>query len=265
MSNPNDIYPTAYPSPPVMSQTYPQQQPQLSSPPPVSTAAISGLGSRYVRSLILVAASVIFVLVLYNLLPGLVAQSVRAAYPRVQAVISGVQTGGQIKAGQSVTLSATGSVGKDLTYLWTFDDGSTSNQPTLTKTFDSPAHGTSVTLAVSDPLYGPSGGADHISQTSITLTVLPPPPTASFTATPDSFGYVSFDASGSMGSNLQYQWDFGDPSSGTANIEASSYDSQPYHYYANTTAATYTVTLTVTDDYGQTATTTQQVTVTPGS
>lgn len=79
-------------------------------------------------------------------------------------------------------------------------------------------------------------------------------PTASFSSTCDSLFACSFDASASSdadGGIVDYAWDFGDASTGTG--------VNPQHTYA--AAGDYTVTLTVTDNRGGTATSTSTVSV----
>ena len=55
---------------------------------------------------------------------------------------------------------------------------------------------------------------------------------------------------------VSWQWNFGDPSTGAANRST---EQNPVHRFSH--AKTYTVTLTVTDSNGQSATTVKYVTV----
>ncbi|AGN00771.1 glycoside hydrolase family protein [Salinarchaeum sp. Harcht-Bsk1] len=82
-------------------------------------------------------------------------------------------------------------------------------------------------------------------------------PTASFTVSPSNPApgeSVTFDASGSSdpdGTISSYSWEFGDGTSGSGESTTHTYDA----------AQVVTVTLTVTDDGGETASTTQDVTI----
>jgi len=86
------------------------------------------------------------------------------------------------------------------------------------------------------------------------------PPVASFVMSPTAGEApltVDFDASGSTdadGNIVSYEWGFGDGNNGTGvTIE---------HVF--NAADTYTITLTVTDDQGKTASATQEITVAAG-
>jgi PKD repeat protein len=141
-------------------------------------------------------------------------------------------------------------------YSWNFGDGTQNNPdtedtgttPAATHTYTTPGVYT-LTLTVTDDL----GVTNSISHQ---LTV-DSPPSASFTATPNPVAPgsgITFNASGSsdsFGTITGYSWTFGD--GGTSTSE------DPTHTYA--TRGTYDVTLTVTNDAGQTGTITEPVTV----
>ena len=138
-----------------------------------------------------------------------------------------------------------------LTYNWTFGDGSTGTGVTPTHTYTTGGVFT-VTLTVSD--------GQTSDQATATITVSSPNqgPTASFTATPTTgivALFVSFDASGSSDPEndvLSYSWDFGDGNSGSGVT--------PTHTY--TTEGVFTVTLTVSDGVSS-STATATITVQP--
>ncbi len=133
-------------------------------------------------------------------------------------------------------------------YAWDFGDGDAGTGANPTHTYA--AGGTyDVTLTVTD-----DGGATGTDTQQVTVTATNQAPTASFTAGCTDLN-CSFDGAGSTdpdGTIASYAWDFGDGNNGIG--------INPMHTYA--AAATYSVTLTVTDDGGATGTDTQQVTAT---
>ena len=136
-------------------------------------------------------------------------------------------------------------------YSWNFGDGTTLSGATDTNpshTYTSPGVYT-VTLAVTDDL-----GVSSSASTTITIDAVP---TVTFTssANPVTAGStVAFNAGGSSdsyGTITSYSWSFGDGTTATGQA--------PSHAYA--TPGTYTVSLTVTNDAGQSATQTGTITV----
>jgi PKD repeat protein len=155
-------------------------------------------------------------------------------------------------SGLAVSTDAGASTDPDGTvtaYAWTFGDGGTATGKTAAHTYA--AAGTyTVTLTVTD-----DKGATGTSTGSVTVAPIPnAAPTASFTTTADRLsistdGRASTDSDGTV---TEYAWDFGDGGTATGSTAA--------HDYA--VGGTYTVSLTVTDDKGATATRTSTVTVT---
>jgi PKD repeat protein len=154
----------------------------------------------------------------------------------------------------NLTLAVDGSASSDAdgtiaSYAWTFGDGTTGTGVTASKTYA--AAGTyTVTLTVTD-----NGGRTATSSRQVTVSAAPnAAPVASFTASPTDLtvavdGSASSDADGTIASHA---WTFGDGTTGTGATTSKTYAA----------AGTYTVTLTVTDDRGTTATTSRTVTVT---
>jgi PKD repeat protein len=144
----------------------------------------------------------------------------------------------------TVSFNASGSSDPEgiiVSYNWDFDDGATGTGEITSHSFTS-AGTYSVTLTVTD-----DDGATDSASTQIEVTTSPIPnqaPTARFTASPPSGDaplVVSFNASGSSdpeGIIVSYNWDFDDGATGTGEITSHSF----------TSAGTYSVTLTVTDD-----------------
>ena len=138
-------------------------------------------------------------------------------------------------------------------YQWAFGDGSTGTGSVVYHQFA--AGGTfSVTLTVTD-----NGGAANSVTHPVQVNALLQAPVAAFTVTPPSpvvGSPVLFDASSSHdpdGTIVSYQWDF----NGDGTIDASGVTGQVIY----STPGTTTVRLTVTDNSGLSASTTQTITV----
>jgi len=157
-----------------------------------------------------------------------------------------------VPTGTIITFNASTSYDPDgsiVSYFWNFGDGTNTTGMTVNHAYANNGNYT-VTLTVKD-----NDGAS--ASASSTKTVLNRPPVALFTesATKVYTGTVIyFDASGSYdpdGTILKYFWDFGDGTNGTGVVAT--------HAYADDDI--YVVTLTVTDDDGEIASTTATKTV----
>jgi PKD repeat protein len=129
-------------------------------------------------------------------------------------------------------------------WSWDFGDGAMSTAQNPQHTYASTGIYT-VTLTVTD-----NNGATGTAKKQVAVNT---PPTANFTYTTNgltaSFVDTSMDAA--PGSVVGWSWNFGDGATSTAR--------NPQHAYTSTRS--YTVTLTVTDNSGATATTSKQVIV----
>ena len=165
--------------------------------------------------------------------------------------------------GQVVFFNASGSsaaTGRTLTtYAWDFGDGTSFSGTTASTNHTFTTAGTfTVALVVTDDTGQTARFANGVTVAAAGAVA----PTARFTSSPLAPGVnqdVFFNASSSTpgaGHTLSaYAWDFGDGSTGTGVTV-----SHPY-----TRAGTFTVTLVVTDEAGQTGTVSAGVTVTAAS
>jgi len=160
--------------------------------------------------------------------------------------------------GQSVLFNATQSkaaAGHSIvSYAWNFGDGGTGSGATATHPFGTAGTYT-IVLVVTDDLNQTATAAKTVTVKAAGGS----PPTASFVFSPASPGTgqsVSFNASQSAATAghtiVSYAWNFGDGGTATGLT--------PSHPFA--TAGTFNVVLIVTDDLGQTGSTTKPVAVT---
>lgn len=138
--------------------------------------------------------------------------------------------------------------GDTLTYTWDFGDGNTSTLENPEHTYAEDNKTYTVTLTVTD-----DDGATDTKTDTVTIGTPPEPvvlPTAAFTYEPMTNitvnMSVNFTDASTLGdaTNLTWLWDFGDDTNST--------QQNPSHMY--TAAATYNVTLTVTDETDATLT-----------
>lgn len=190
------------------------------------------------RSGIVLFVVVIITVLVAGLLPGSVVTARNLAYPPPRISVSASTT--QAHVGDTVQFTVHVNAGNDLTYTWDFGDNSVAaaGGATMSHTYNNTCQSCTVTVTATDPIQ-------HQASASTTVSVLPPAPTASFTYQEYDTYYscVEFDASASTGENISYSWDYGD---GTTD----SGQTTNHCYYQS---GTYTVTLTVTDDFQQSA------------
>jgi PKD repeat protein len=150
---------------------------------------------------------------------------------------------------QPVIFTAVTAAAVGFTFTWDFGDGSPPGSgASVTHTF-ARAGTYNVGLRVTN-----GGGQTATSARTVTASATSPQVIASFTFSPTQPGLnqdVFFNAIASMPSSGTFAWSFGDGSRGSG--------VNPTHQYA--ASGTYTVTLTVTNDIGQSNTTTRNVTV----
>ncbi|NIN33952.1 MAG: PKD domain-containing protein, partial [Gammaproteobacteria bacterium] len=167
-------------------------------------------------------------------------------------VASFTESAATVYTGNSINFNASDSYDPDgniINYLWDFGDGSNTTGEVASHSYTDDGNYT-VTLTVTDD----DGAAD--SATSL-KTVLNRSPVATFTESSETVytsETITFNASNSYdpdGTVVGYFWNFGDGTNATGETASHSY----------TDDGNYTITLTVTDDDGATATSTAAKTV----
>src|SRR5436189_2103659 len=155
--------------------------------------------------------------------------------------------------GTPITFDGTGSYDPDgtvVTWSWTFGDTTSGSGSTVAHTY-AIAGDYTVTLTVTD-----NGGYSSSSSSQIAITDRPPAVTSSPSPTTPSTGQtvtVTISASDPDGTITTTSINWGDGKIDTLNYAATS-DSHAYNSTGSTASKTYTITVIVTDNRGQTST-----------
>lgn len=228
--------------------------PPLPPQPPLPTGAPPRRGLRLAIVVIVLLAIIVAVV---STAPSTLSHALNAGYPKpmLGAITISGGSGSNIPLNQSVQFSVQVQAGRDLSYQWDFGDNSGSTASNPTHSYSQFAANLTVSVTVTDPI------GQQATASSPQLTVLPPPPTASFLVMPQGCNTfsgcsVSVDASGSQpgAQGVQittYAWNWGDGQSDQQNNPS---DSHSYSQPGN-----YTIMLTVTDQFNQTGSSQQSI------
>jgi PKD repeat protein len=137
--------------------------------------------------------------------------------------------------GEATTLRATVETGSAVSYVWDFGDGSGLDEsgPVVSHVYGGVGVYTAVVMASNDV-------SSESAATEVVIEAVPP--VAGFSSSsPDVLGATTSFANTSAGTNLSFEWDFGDGSPVSTDVD-------PTHTYA--TAGTFTVVLTATNSVG---------------
>jgi PKD repeat protein len=183
------------------------------------------------------------------------------------AVIAAPPNGSTTYRGERVAFSSAGSNddrdkefgGRIVSHLWDFGDGTTSTEANPAKTYPttSPPGGYTVRLTVTDDAGGTAVAESRIvvANRLPTATIVATPSSGAAPLTVDLSATVVDETTLTPNPALTYAWSFGD-----GGVSALA-DPPPRTY---SSAGSYTVRLTVTDDLGATASASQVITVSSG-
>jgi PKD repeat protein len=158
--------------------------------------------------------------------------------------------------------------GGGVRYAWNFGDSASGATNTSAQVNPSHTFSASGSYQVKETVTDAFGQTNSITQTVDVVDYAAP--TAAFDDNCSSDGSCSLSDTNPFevdfndssynndGAIVAWSWNFGDPGSGASNTDANQY---PYHDY--NAPGQYTVTLTVTDEHGKQATTSQTVYIDP--
>lgn len=216
-------------------------------------ARMTNEGRSSLRLAALTAATLLVVLLAAGASRPALTAARALGWPHPAVSIQYRAPGNPVRIGDAVHFSAARGAGRDLRYTWDMGDGTVAEGQQVAHTYGQ--YGTYIVQVWATDSIGQQ------TKTDLTLAVLPAPPHAVFSfAVPDAtypLG-IQFDASGSTGTELSYQWDFGDGAQDQGGQDQSS--QRPYHTYPNT--GTFVVKLTVQDPTGQQDSASQAVKIT---
>ena len=165
-------------------------------------------------------------------------------------------------AGQPVSLSATatgGVSGAPLTFNWNFGDGSTGTGPHVSHTYQASAATTfAATVTVTDgtTTSQPQVVAVMVTPINVALAAITQPAlgTMAFPGSPLTFSGATLGQWPGGTAGLTYSWNFGDGQTATGATTTHSFS-----YNANAPETPFTVTLTIADGVGHSASTSVKV------